>query len=69
MSRKRKRETHLPYKLGTMPRYAGWVVVPIGGFRVNQIIEYRETLGEKRQQARIWKIGPPPEYMLYLEHV
>ena len=69
MRRKRPREEHRPYKLGTMPRYAGWITIPVGGFEVGKIIEYREMLGEKFQQARIWKIGPPPEYLLYLEAV
>lgn len=67
MRRKRRREAHCVYKLGTMPRSVGWITVPQGGFKVGQLIEYRVMLGEKFQPARIWQIGPPPEYMLYLE--
>ena len=64
----RRKETHHPVKVGTMPRNVVWVTVPAGGFSVGQTIEWRETLsGSKRQEARIWQIGLPPEYMLYLE--
>lgn len=51
-----------------MPRSVVWVTTPDGGFEVGKTIQWRETLtGSKWQEARIWQIGPPPEYMLYLE--
>ena len=64
----RRRETYHVIKLGTMPGNCVWVTVPKVGFSVGQIVQFRENISDrKRQEARIWKIGPPPEYRLYLE--
>lgn len=67
MTRRRK-EVHLPVKIGTMPRSVVWMTVPDGGFKVGKTVEWRDMLSDfKWQEGRIWQIGPPPEYMLYIE--
>lgn len=63
----RRRETYHPVKIGSMPRTVVWATMPAGGFEVGRTIEWRECKRACPQEARIWQIGPPPEYMLYLE--
>lgn len=67
MKSKRRNEIHQSVKIGTMPRNVVWVTATKGGFEVGQMVEWRETLWDKRQEGRIWQIGPAPENMLYLE--
>ena len=58
-----------PVKIGTMSRQCVWIKPVEGGWRVGTRTQFREDMhGSKWQDVIIWKVGPPPEYMLYLEH-
>jgi hypothetical protein len=59
---------HHPVKLGTGPREMFWVRIPDGGFDVGKKVVIRKELHGQWTEARIWKMLPPPDYMLFLEY-
>lgn len=65
----KRKQSYQLVKVGTMPRAMVLVTIPDGGFKVGKSIQFREELsGRKWTEARIWQIGAPPEYMLFLEN-
>ncbi len=58
---------HHPVKLGTGPREVFWVRIPEGGFDVGKRVQFRKEISGHWEEARIWKMLPPPDYMLFLE--
>lgn len=54
-------------KVGTMPGYSAWVKFPAGGAEVGKSVQFREGTKGPWTDARIWQIGPAPDYRLYLE--
>lgn len=64
---KKRYGEHHPVKIGTGPREMVWVRFPEGGAETGDWIEYRRELYGPWQEARIWRILPPPDYMLFLE--
>jgi hypothetical protein len=58
---------HRWVKIGTMPGECAWVKYSERGSEVGATIQFRHELDNPWQEARIWKVGPPPEYRLFLE--
>lgn len=57
-------------KIGTHSGQCVWVErAPQGGWNVGDLLRFKRDFGRgvPVETARIWKIGPPPEYRLFLE--
>jgi hypothetical protein len=63
----KKYGSHHLVKIGTLPGSAAWVRFPQGGAKVGATLEYREGLDGEWRTGRVTKIGPPPEYRIFMD--